>query len=179
LVPIIIRFPSVFVPYSLHFCFRKYPFSYLFPVFSYSFLLPHKNMKTNVAPLSSVRFRSVFIPTLVASDRAHEFDILLASYVFPKPITGILANAAATKRRTRRTRRDRTIRLGWEDGPVLTHRNLTSLFLSPRTCHIQRVLASAHLRRPTCFRHPCISPDELEHRRFPCSAEGMNASLSG
>jgi hypothetical protein len=34
----------------------------LFPVFLYSFLLSHKNMKTNVAPLSSVRFRSVFIP---------------------------------------------------------------------------------------------------------------------
>jgi hypothetical protein len=32
-------------------------------VFPYSFLFPHKNMKTNMAPLSSVRFRSVFIPT--------------------------------------------------------------------------------------------------------------------
>jgi hypothetical protein len=39
-------------------------FSYLFPVFPYSFLLPYKNMKTNVAALSSIRFRSVFIPTL-------------------------------------------------------------------------------------------------------------------
>jgi hypothetical protein len=63
LIPIIIRFSSVFTLYSFHIRFRKYPFSYLFPVFLYSFLLPHKNMKTNVAPLSSVRFRSVFIPT--------------------------------------------------------------------------------------------------------------------
>jgi hypothetical protein len=33
----------------------------LFPVFLHSFLLPHKNMKTNVALLSYVRFCSVFI----------------------------------------------------------------------------------------------------------------------
>jgi hypothetical protein len=32
-------------------------------VFLYSFLLLYKNMKTNMAPLNSVRFRSVFIPT--------------------------------------------------------------------------------------------------------------------
>jgi hypothetical protein len=64
LVPIIIRFSSVVTPYLFHICFWKYPFSYLFPVFLYSFLFPHKNMKTNVALVSSVRFRSVFIPTM-------------------------------------------------------------------------------------------------------------------
>jgi hypothetical protein len=62
LVPIILRFSSVFASYSFHVYFRKYPFSYLFPVILHSFLLPHKNMKTNMAPLSSVRFHSVFIP---------------------------------------------------------------------------------------------------------------------
>jgi hypothetical protein len=62
LVPTIICFLSASASYSFHICFRKYLFSYLFPVFPYSFLLPHKNMKTNVATLSSVRFRSVFIP---------------------------------------------------------------------------------------------------------------------
>jgi hypothetical protein len=31
-------------------------------VFLYSFLLSHKNIKTNVAPLSSIRFCSIFIP---------------------------------------------------------------------------------------------------------------------
>jgi hypothetical protein len=63
LVPIIIRFPSVFALYLFHVCFWKYLLSYLFPVFSYLFLFLHKNMKTNVAPLSFVCFRSVFIPT--------------------------------------------------------------------------------------------------------------------
>jgi hypothetical protein len=63
-VLIIIRFPSVFAPYSFHVCFWKYLFLYLFPVFLYSFLFLPKSMKTNVAPLSSVRFRSVFIPML-------------------------------------------------------------------------------------------------------------------
>jgi hypothetical protein len=48
--PLFVRVRAVFVP-----C--------LFPVILYSFLLPHKNMKTNVALLSSVRFRFVFIPT--------------------------------------------------------------------------------------------------------------------
>jgi hypothetical protein len=62
LIPTIICFSSVFAPYSFHICFQKYLFSYLFPVFSYSFMLLHKNMKTNMGPLSSVRFRSVFIP---------------------------------------------------------------------------------------------------------------------
>jgi hypothetical protein len=64
LVPTIICFLFVSAPYSFHICFRKYLFSYLFPAFPYSFLLLHKNMKTNVAALSSVRFRSVFIPTI-------------------------------------------------------------------------------------------------------------------
>jgi hypothetical protein len=44
------------VPYSFHICFRKYLFLYLFPVFLYSFLLLHKNIKTNVA------YYSVLIP---------------------------------------------------------------------------------------------------------------------
>jgi hypothetical protein len=35
----------------------------LFPVFLYSFSLPHKNMKTYVAPFNFVRFRYIFIPT--------------------------------------------------------------------------------------------------------------------
>jgi hypothetical protein len=65
LVPTIICFSSASTPYSFHICFRKYLFSYLFPVFLYSFLLPHnphKNIKINVAALSFVCFRSVFIP---------------------------------------------------------------------------------------------------------------------
>jgi hypothetical protein len=63
LVPTIIHFSSVFRPYSFHVYFPKYPFSYLFSVFLYLFLLSHKNMKTNTAQLSFVRFHSVFIPT--------------------------------------------------------------------------------------------------------------------
>jgi hypothetical protein len=68
LVPIIIHFPSVFAPYSSCVCFWKYMLSYLFSVFLFLFLFSHKNMKTNMAPLSSIRFRSVFIP------RSHNMD---------------------------------------------------------------------------------------------------------
>jgi hypothetical protein len=56
LVPTIICFSSTSAPYLFYICLWKYMFSYLF-------LLPHKNIKTNVAALSSVYFRSVFIPT--------------------------------------------------------------------------------------------------------------------
>jgi hypothetical protein len=63
LVSIIIRFSSGFALYSFYVCFRKYQFSYLFLVFLYSFLISHKNIKTNMAPLYSVCFRSVFIHT--------------------------------------------------------------------------------------------------------------------
>jgi hypothetical protein len=65
LVSIIIRFSSVFIPYSFHVCFRKYPFSYLFPIFPYLLLLSYKNIKINMTLLSSIHFhfRSVFIPS--------------------------------------------------------------------------------------------------------------------
>jgi hypothetical protein len=65
---------------------NKYLFSYLFSVFLYSFLFPHKNMKINVAPLNCIRFRFVFIPSpyhiappIYAEDRAAVLiDLLLA-----------------------------------------------------------------------------------------------------
>jgi hypothetical protein len=65
LVPTIICFLSTFAPYSFHIYFQKYLFSYLFPVFPYLFLLPYKNMKINMATLSPVLFRSIFIPSHV------------------------------------------------------------------------------------------------------------------
>jgi hypothetical protein len=84
LVPIIIRFSSVFIPYLFHICFWKYLFSYLFSVFLYLFLLPHKNMTTNVTPVSSVCFRSVFIPTSRVS--VHYYSAPASSTYWPGPL---------------------------------------------------------------------------------------------
>jgi hypothetical protein len=84
LVPIIIRFSSVFITYLFHICFRKYQFSYLFLVFLYLLLLPHKNMTTNMAPASSVRFRSVFIPTSRVS--VHYYSAPASSTYWPGPL---------------------------------------------------------------------------------------------
>ena len=54
---------SVSALYLLRVRFRQYLFPYSFPGFLYSFPLLQKNVKTNIIALSSVRFRSVFIPT--------------------------------------------------------------------------------------------------------------------
>jgi hypothetical protein len=71
LVPVItvccLSFSSVSTTYLVHICFRQYLFLVLFPKLLYLFPLPHKKkMKTNMAPVSSVCFRSVFILTRVA-----------------------------------------------------------------------------------------------------------------
>jgi hypothetical protein len=42
LVPVIIRFPCVSMPYLVHICFRQYLFLYLFLGFLFSFLFPQK-----------------------------------------------------------------------------------------------------------------------------------------
>jgi hypothetical protein len=51
-------------PYSVRVCFRQYLFSYLFSGGSISVSVSEKNIKTNIALLSSIRFRSVFIRTI-------------------------------------------------------------------------------------------------------------------
>jgi hypothetical protein len=56
---------SVSAPYSVSICLWQYLVPSLFPGFLYSFFLPQKNVKTNVAPLSFVRIRYVFIPSCV------------------------------------------------------------------------------------------------------------------
>ena len=48
-------FCSVSAPYSVCIYFRQYLFLYLFLGFLFLFLLPQKNIKTNVAPPSPVR----------------------------------------------------------------------------------------------------------------------------
>jgi hypothetical protein len=63
-------------------------------------------------------------------------------------LSQILWIAAATKLRSRRTLRGRRIPRDAVGGPALTHPHPTSFFLCPRTCHIQRGLASATSAAP-------------------------------
>jgi hypothetical protein len=61
MVTVIIYFLSVSAPYSFHICVQQYLFSSLFSGFLYLFSLPHRKMKTNVALVRFMCFRSVLI----------------------------------------------------------------------------------------------------------------------
>jgi hypothetical protein len=85
--PLFVRVHAVFVPCL----FPEDSVSIFVSLFLYPFLLPYKNMKTNVAPLSSVHFRFVFIPTL----KAKEVGRLELGHPLPAPFGGAVARVHA------------------------------------------------------------------------------------